>query len=90
MCLQNNRISKVRELRSTKGFDLDGTLQLIRVCFKYLGQLKEVETLRISDWIFEDQEYPDSVADCVKEVRLSRQERDRAAMATVPTSAKRE
>ncbi len=82
--LQNNRIGKVRDMKVSKGFDMSETLRQIRSCFKYLKEIKKVESLLINDWLFDDLEYPDNVADCIKETRVQIQ--DKTAFATISST----
>lgn len=67
--LQNNRICRIRDMKSVKGFDLGSTVQYIKAAFKYIKQIKTLEKFEINEWLFDHLEYPDSVADMVKEAR---------------------
>ena len=84
--LQQNRIFKVRDMKATKGFDMAGTVQQIRSCFKYLKQIRRIESLLINDWLYDDHEYPDAVADNIKEARALIPEK--ASFSTISSAKK--
>ena len=54
---------------TVKGFNLPDTLQYVRSSFKYLAEIKKIETFLINEWLFDDLEYPDAIADEVKKSR---------------------
>lgn len=68
--ISQNKIFKARDLSPSKKFDKAGLIKQIGICMNFLKQIKHLESLIVNEWLFDDLEYPDQVADIIKETRM--------------------
>ena len=67
--MKRNHILQIRELKVINNSKVDQALNSITKIFTNLKKIRNIQTLLITDWLFEHMEYPDSVSRLVKEAK---------------------
>lgn len=56
-------------MNGKKEAEMSEILMHIKKAFKYMRKIKKIDRMLVNDWLFDQLEYPDIVADYIKEIK---------------------